>query len=357
MPTQLTQTNSAPAPSAEASQTSRLAVPVIETDPMRRMKASIGFSQSMFTRAIFAPNVSRQSAREILSDPKRDISPEAGVELVRWRMYCTMIFLHKQQLSPEIEPIHPMPLAYSPRVTAAQERMIENHRALSKRFGNDHAAIARAQREAMADDEIPRPAKLTAASEAERAGLMDRADQDCSWLNDKSLGEARQSPLAAVRQGSSPVGEYLRARSLPAAEGDEYARSQRLRALDTALTRVFETGDWAAMTLVAMQASPPINWAEFGAGESAGFQPYAMMGGQAAAALALCNLGDYCGADSYWARTVCLDYGACEGGSLAERWRNALSRDGLPSNMFDRAAEALTAAFTSGNAQALGVRR
>jgi hypothetical protein len=332
-------------------------MPFIETDPFRKMKASIGFSQSLLRGEIFAPNVARQSVREILSAPTRVISPEAAVELVRWRIYCGTIELHKQQLSPGIEPIYPMPMAYSPRVSAAQERMVENYNAFSQRFGDDHAAIAAAQRATMADDEIPRPAKLTRSSETERAALIDRAGQECSWLNDKSLGEGPRAPLAAVRQGPSPLGEYLRARSLPAAEGDEHAKAQRLHALDASLARVFETGDWAAMTLVALQASPAINWSEFGAGESSDFQPYQMIGGKAAAALALCNLGDYCGADSYWARTACLDYGACDGESLSERWQNALARDGLPSNMFDRAAASLTTAFTDGNADALGVRR
>ena len=253
-----------------------------------------------------------------------------------------------------------MPLVYSPRVIAAQQRRYDGLLLLDQSSNVDWEAVAKAAKiweASLAEDEKPRAVALDPVSQAERKRLLDAERQDCGGIDDKDLQAMRTQRLKAVREGDNPMGEIMRTRQIPIAEGDEQARSGRMRSIDNAVGRISASGDWAGLNFIALVSFPWPDWTQLGLASASQFQPYQTIGGRAALALALCDMGNDCVPDSYALRSACLEYGACNGVTLSERWRNALTRDGLPGDLFERASRPLVAAIAAGSAEALGVRR
>ncbi len=244
----------------------------------------------------------------------------------------------------------PFPLRVSDKVAKAQLRMVHDYDDVKKRFGTDYQAITDYWERTLAPDEKFHAAPLDAESQTQRQALIANASADCDGYYDKTRRETQQKRMQRLRESNTELGALLRSRQLP----DELRENAREKAIEAILI----SRDLTALEFVALTeaSSRRIDRLPF-ENETDFFQPINMTIGRDTLVLALCELGVDCGPNSYWSRTACLDYGACVGETLAERWRHALRRDGLPEDLFDKEAETARDAIVRGDYDALGLRR
>lgn len=344
------------APAAKTSGAAGVPDLMAAMDPSRQLRASVKPITPSW-KLLVPPSYLGRTYREAVERLATDASPEGALVALQWSFYCFGMNMFRDP--PNVPLLYPMPLVYSPRVFAAQRRRYEAVLPRDQTFNVDWEAVVKAAKvweASLAEDEKPRAVALDPVSQAERKRLLDAERQGCEGIDDKDLQVMRTQRLKAVREDDHPMGEIMRARNITIAEGDEQARSERMRSIDNAMGRISASRDWAGLNFIALVSFPSPDWTQLGLASASQFQPYEMMGGRAALALALCDMGNDCGPNSYASRSACLEYGACSGGTLSELWRNALERDGLPSDLFDRASTQLVPAITFGIAQTLGMR-
>jgi hypothetical protein len=317
-------------------------------DPLASIRPRTSFDQARIDLQLRGLNISAsRSLRQLTDDAELLGDARVAGKLMLWSMYCSSMVLYRE--TEKIPSVFPLPLRVSDKVANAQLRML-NDEDVKKRFGSDYQAATDYWERTLAPDEKFRAATLDAENKTYRQDMLSNAEKDCDGHRDKTRQENQQNRLRLLRESNTEFGELLRSRQLP----EELRQNGREKAIQAILT----SRDLSALEFVALTEGHSRHMERFPlANETDFFQPINMVVGRETLVLALCDLGIDCGPDSYWSRTACLDYGACAGETLAERWRNALRRDGLAEDLLDKEADATRDAIVRGDYDALGFRR
>jgi hypothetical protein len=321
---------------------------ITSLNPLANIHPRSSFDQARIDMQLRDLNISAgRSLRQLTDDAELLGDTRVAGKLLLWSMYCSSMVVYRD--TGKISSIYPLPLRVSDRVANAQLRML-NDEDVNKRFGTDYQAAADYWERTLAPDEKFRAATLDSENWAHRRTLLANASTDCEGFHDKTRQENQRTKMQLLRTSSTELGELVRARQLP----DELRENGREKAIQAVLT----SRDLTALEFVALTEGHSRHMERFPLeNETDFFQPINMVMGRETFVLALCDLGIDCGPDSYWSRTACLDYGACVGETLAERWRNALRRERLHDDLLDKEAKATRDAIVRGDYDALGFRR
>jgi hypothetical protein len=321
----------------------------VSPDPLASIRHRSSFEQARIDLQLRGLNISAgRSLRQLEDDADFLGDPRATGKLLLWRVYCMSTPLMYQETQ-NIPSMFPFPLRVSDKVAKAQLRML-NDEDVEKRFGKDYQAIRDYWERTLAPDEKFRAASLDAESKVYRQALISNGVSDCEGFGDKTRQKKQQERIRLLLESNTEIGALQRARPLP----DELREDAREKAIQAILaSRDLTALEFMALTEGHYRRIERITFES----ETDFFQPINMVIGRETLVLALCGLGIDCSPESYWSRTACLDYGACAGETLAERWRNALRRDGLPEDLFDKEAEVARDAIVRGDYDALGLRR
>lgn len=280
-------------------------------------------------------------------------TPAAAAEALQWSLYCMSVWTSGQLAENSASPF-PMPLRFPDKVVRAEERLYRRGKEAEASGTRIDPERLRTEHEAsLTEDERARAVQLPPAQAKSRQALIEASRAECG----SGSSAWRTQLLATTRAGGSALGELLRARQQNFQTDCPGERATAEATYSAAVERAIRERDAPALAVLASTAMRvDVDWAGRGA-DVYPLSPLYFFGGRAALQLALCDIAIDCETDGFASRAACIDYGACDGDSLAERWRNALRRDGLPANLFDEVASDLRGAVERGDVSQFGLNR
>ena len=298
----------------------------------------------------FTTRARHLSVRDLQWDAAIAGSPAAAAEALQWSLYCMSTYMARPTAS-GAESIYPIPMRWPDKVLAAVSWYYREAAAARARGEQLDEAAYQAS---LSPDEVARPVALSPEQAAYRFSLMEAAQSECAG---PGVGAWREALLKSVKAGGSPLADLLNARQPTVRPESDDDRRKTNAIYREAIERAIREGDLPALqTWARFTSNVEVDWGGRGI-DGWELSALHMDGGRLALQLALCDIAVDCSADGFAARSVCMDYGACNGATLSARLRQALGRDGLAPDVLDTAAAEIRDSIESGNLEKFNLHR